>query len=86
MPKPKRLHDQSFGYWLNEPAILDHRRIIAAMADLAVSGYGIVRQTNFAHRSPEVVAAVACATTAAHEHGMRMVGRFPVPRIALGFT
>lgn len=72
-----RNHDQSFGYWLNEPAIRDHGRIIAAMADLAASGYGIVRvivrQTNFAHRSPEVIAAVAVATEAAHRHGMRLV-------------
>ena len=72
-----RNHEQSFGYWLNEPAILDHQRIIAAMADLGASGYGIVRvivrQSNFGHCSPEVIAAVACATNAAHRHGMRLV-------------
>ncbi|MBA3683912.1 MAG: hypothetical protein H0W72_01525 [Planctomycetes bacterium] len=72
-----RNHDQSFGYWLNEPAILDHQRIARAMADLGASGYGIVRvivrQTSFPHRSREVIAAVASAVAAAHLHGMRLV-------------
>jgi hypothetical protein len=68
---------QSMGYWLNEPAILDHARIAAAMADLGASGYGIVRimlrQCCFHHRSPEVVAAVAAAVAHGHRHGLRVV-------------
>jgi hypothetical protein len=73
----RRSREQSMGYWLNEPAILDPGRIVAAMADLAANGYGIVRvilrQTQFHHRSPEVITAVAAATAAAHRHGMRIV-------------
>lgn len=65
------------GFWLNEPAILDHRLLVEGMAELAREGYGIVRvmlrQTHFAYRSPEVVAAVRTATEHAHRHGMRLV-------------
>lgn len=72
-----RHFEQSMGYWLNEPAIQDHGRIAAGMADLASSGYGIVRimvrQTCFHHRSPEVIAAVAAAVQHGHQHGMRVV-------------
>ncbi len=80
-PEPARPaardHDQSMGFWLNEPAILDPGRVVTAMRELAEAGYGIVRvvlrQTNFCHRSPEVVAAMAVAVRSAHEHGMRLV-------------
>lgn len=72
-----RHHDQSMGYWLNEPAILDHGLLVAGIADLAHEAYGIVRiilrQTNFAFRSPQVIAAVRTACTEAHRHGMRLV-------------
>ena len=72
-----RNHDQSMGYWLNEPAILDPQRIAVAMGELSAAGYGIVRivlrQSNFTHRSPEVVEAVRVATEAAHRGGMRLV-------------
>lgn len=68
---------QSMGYWLNDPAIHDHRRLAAAMEDLGRSGYGIVRlivrQTCFHHRSPEVIAAVAAAVEHGHRHGLRVV-------------
>lgn len=69
--------DQAMGFWLNEPAISDHDRIAAAMADLGRSGFGVVRimtrQTCFHHRSPEVVAAVATAVEHGHRHGLRVV-------------
>lgn len=64
------------GYWLNESAILNPNRVREAMYDLAKSGFGIVRimlrNTNFTHRSPRVVAAVSVAVKAAHEQGMRV--------------
>jgi hypothetical protein len=72
-----RCHDQSMGYWLNEPAILNQALLGTAMTDLAREGYGIirviVRQTNFAFRSPQVISAVRTACAEAHRHGMRLV-------------
>ncbi len=65
------------GFWLNEPAILDHDKIRRGIGELAQAGYGIVRimlrNSNFPHRSPEVVAAVAVAVQTAHQAGVKVV-------------
>jgi hypothetical protein len=75
--RARRPFDQSMGFWLNDPAIHEPQRIAAAMADLAASGYGIVRimvrQTCFHHRAPAVVAAVATAVEHGHQRGLRVV-------------
>jgi hypothetical protein len=72
-----RNNDQIMGYWLNEPAILDHEKIRQGVAQLAEAGYGIIRimhrNSDFTHRSPEVVAAVTVAVKTAHQLGVRVV-------------
>ena len=72
-----RHYEQSMGYWLNEPAILNPSLVREAMRDLAARGYGIVRimcrNTNYSHGSPEVVHAVAAGVETAHDAGIRAV-------------
>jgi hypothetical protein len=74
MPRNK---EQIMGFWLNEPAILDHEKIRRGVSELAEAGYGIIRimlrNSNFSHRSPEVVAAVAVAVETAHRGGVKVV-------------
>jgi len=64
------------GYWLNEPSIREPERLVAGINELADAGYGIVRimlrNTNYTHRSPEVVAAIAAGVQAASLRGMRV--------------
>jgi hypothetical protein len=71
-----RKRAQIMGYWLNEPGILEPERVRKAMKDLAHDGYGLVRimlrNTNFNHRSPEVINAVRIGVEEAHKHGMKM--------------
>jgi hypothetical protein len=71
----RRNHHQAMGYWINEPILREPERIERDIAALAEAGYGVVRiflrKTNYNHRSPEVVAAVARAVEAAHARGMR---------------
>lgn len=72
-----RSHQQSMGLWLNETNVLQPDKIEAAVADLAHSGYGIIRamlrNTNLTHRSPQVVKAVARLVEAAHARRVRVV-------------
>lgn len=71
-----RNYAQSMGYWLNEPSILEPAIVEKAMHELADAGFGIVRimvrNTNYTHRSPEVVRAVGCAVAAAHARGIKV--------------
>ncbi|NQU39175.1 MAG: hypothetical protein HQ523_04410 [Lentisphaerae bacterium] len=71
-----RNHNQSMGYWINEPILKDPERIDRDMAALAEAGYGIVRvflrKSNYHHRSPEFVRAVARVVEAAHARGLRV--------------
>lgn len=64
------------GLWLNETLIGHPARLDVAVQDLASSGYGILRvmlrNTNFTHRSPEVVAAVAQVVETSHAFGMKV--------------
>ncbi len=64
------------GYWLSEPSILDPTRFDTAMTELADASYAFVRimlrNTNFTHRSPKVVVAVAHAVDAGHARGLRI--------------
>lgn len=64
------------GLWLNESLILNLEKIDAAVLDLAQSGYGIIRvmlrNTNFNHRSPQVVEAVGRIVKKAHEHKVKV--------------
>ena len=74
-PSPRR--GQSMGYWLSEPSIRRPERFEAAMNELADAGYAIVRvvlrNTNFTHRSPEVVAAIARAAETCRKRGVHLV-------------
>ena len=67
---------QSMGLWLNELIVLSPEKLEAAVNDLARSGFGIIRlmlrNTNFTHRSPQVVAAVAQIVDLAHRQGVRV--------------
>ena len=67
---------QAMGYWLSEPSIREPARFVAAIHQLADAGYALVRvvlrNTNYTHRSPEVVAAVALAADAAQKRGLRL--------------
>jgi len=69
--------EQIMGFWLNEPAILDNDKIRHGIINLAESGYGIIRlmlrNSNFTHRSPEVVNAVAVAVETGHKHNVKIV-------------
>ncbi len=75
--RPLRNHEQSMGIWMNEPMLRDPEMIGRDIATLADSGYGIVRlflrHSNFAPRSPEVVALVGRGVKIAHERGLRVV-------------
>ncbi len=68
---------QSMGLWLSESMILTPARVEQSVCDLARAGYGIVRlmvrNTNFTHRSEQVVQAVGRAVHAAHAAGLRVV-------------
>ena len=72
-----RNKDQSIGVWLNESIVLHPEKIDSMAEDLARSGYGIVRvmlrNTNFNHRSPQVVESVRRLVASAHAGGMRVV-------------
>jgi hypothetical protein len=63
------------GYWINEPILQEPDRIDRDIAALAEAGYGVVRiflrKTNYNHRSPKVVSAVARIVKAAHARGLR---------------
>jgi hypothetical protein len=65
------------GYWLNEPTIHDPSRLVAGVRELAASGYKVVRvmlrNTNYSHLSPQVVAAVDAGARAAVDAGIRLV-------------
>lgn len=64
------------GLWLNESMILNPGALEAAAEDLAVAGYGIIRvmlrNTNFTHRSPQVIEAVGRLVAYAHAREMRV--------------
>ena len=72
---PSRNHEQSMGIWINEPIFQDPASIERAVGTLADSGFGIVRlflrNSNFTHRSPEMVDVVERAVRAAHARGLR---------------
>jgi hypothetical protein len=72
-----RNKEQIMGFWLNEPVLRDPERIRRGIRDLAQEGYGIVRlihrNSNYTHRCPEMVHAVAVAVETAHQVGMRVV-------------
>ena len=63
------------GIWINEPIFQDPASIERAVGTLADSGFGIVRlflrNSNFTHRSPEMVDVVERAVRAAHARGLR---------------
>ena len=63
------------GIWINEPIFRDPASIDSAVEALADSGFGIVRlflrNSNFTHRSPEMVDVVERAVLAAHARGLR---------------
>lgn len=65
------------GLWLNETILGYPEKLDAAVDDLADSGYGIIRtmlrNTNFNHRSPEMVGAVSRIVHRAHERGLKVV-------------
>ncbi len=65
------------GVWLNEPILASQDKPVQAVRELARAGYGILRvmlrDTNFTHRSPEVVEAVARMVEAAHAEGVKLV-------------
>ncbi|MDR3707396.1 MAG: hypothetical protein P4L33_03780 [Capsulimonadaceae bacterium] len=73
----KSRRGQGMGYWLNEPSIQDPRRIVSGVNELAEAGYKIIRvmlrNTNYTHLSPEVVAAVSAGAHAAVSAGVRLV-------------
>ncbi|MEI6421760.1 MAG: hypothetical protein WCP55_06035 [Lentisphaerota bacterium] len=75
--KPARNNEQSMGIWINEPMFRDPQSIARALDTLADSGFGIarlfLRNSNFTHRSPEIVAIVARAVQKAHDRGLRAV-------------
>lgn len=72
-----RNHDQSMGIWMNEAMLRDPASVDQDIDILADAGYGIVRlflrNSNFIHRSPEVIALVERAVGKAHERGLRAV-------------
>lgn len=72
-----RNKDQSMGIWINEVILSHPDKLDGAVRDLAQSGYGIVRvflrNSNFNHRSPQVVAGVARIVKTAHAAGLRAV-------------
>ena len=74
---PPRNHEQSMGIWINEPMLRDPERIDRAVDSLADSGFGIIRlflrNSNFSHRSPEVISVVGRAVQKAHARGLRAV-------------
>ena len=74
---PPRNHEQSMGIWINEPMFRDPTGMDRAVETLADSGFGIVRlflrNSNFTHRSPEMVAMVERAVKKAHARGLRAV-------------
>lgn len=71
------LYRQSMGLWINEPLVRRPAEIDASIHALADAGYDIVRlfirNTNYTHRSPEIVAAVKRAVHVAHRSGLRAV-------------
>lgn len=71
-----RKYFQVMGYWLNESAILNPDQAIAAVTDLADEGYDLIRvflrNTNFTHRSPEVVKIIGDMTRHAHKRGLKL--------------
>jgi hypothetical protein len=75
--RPPRNRDQSMGIWINEPMLRDPESIERAVDALADVGFGIVRlflrNSNFTHRSPEIVGLVARAVERAHARGVRAV-------------
>jgi hypothetical protein len=62
------------GLWLNEPLISRPEEIDVTVNALADAGYGVVRifvrNTNYTHRSPEVIAAVDRAARVARGRGL----------------
>ena len=76
-PAAPRNKDQSIGIWLNESIVTQPEKLGAMTADIARSGYGFVRamlrNTNFNHRSPQVVEAVRQLVSSAHASGLRVV-------------
>jgi len=74
---PERNHEQSMGLWINEPLLRDPECIDRAVDTLADAGFGIIRlflrNSNFTHRSPEVVSLIERAVKRAHERSVRAV-------------
>jgi hypothetical protein len=74
--RPFRNKDQSMGLVLHEPLVRDFSRIDRAVAAMAEGGYDIlrvfVRCTNFNHRNPAMIAAIAHLTEESHRLGMRV--------------
>jgi hypothetical protein len=74
--KPRN-YEQSMGIWINEPMLRDPESIDRAVDTLADSGFGIIRlflrNSNFTHRSPEIVGIVARAVKKAHARDLRAV-------------
>lgn len=68
---------QSMGIWLSEPLLRDPEKLKRSIATLAESGYDVirlfVRNTNFTHRSPEIVSLVSLAVDLAHKLGLKAV-------------
>ncbi len=64
------------GYWLNEPSIREPARLVAGIDELADAGFAAVRimlrNTNYTHQCPEVVAAIAGAAEAGVRRGVRV--------------
>jgi hypothetical protein len=64
------------GYWLAEPSIKNPSLIVDGVRELAAAGYTAIRimlrNTNYTHRCPEVVAAVRTAVEAGAEAGVRI--------------
>lgn len=65
------------GLWLNEPILSRPGRLDQAVHELADAGYGLVRvmlrNTNFSHRSPQVVEAVGRIVEIAHSRKIKVI-------------
>ena len=72
----KRRDFQVMGYTLNEPALLRPETALDVIDLLAREQYDAVRvflrQTNFSHRSPQVIEVVAAMVERAHRAGLRV--------------
>jgi len=72
----KRQKEQSLGVWLNETLIPYPDKMDRAVHDIARSGFGIIRlflrNTNYTHRSPQVIKAVARMVKAGHAERLQV--------------